>query len=497
MNLKIKHKLFSAIILANLLVVLGVYALTNWSFSSSFRDYLDANQVAKFAPLNKALADLYKENKNWAWAKERQNPLWNELMEKYVFADKSLTREFVDGRPRPPDFRRKPPEGERNRRVNPDRRVDSSEFDREKPPLDPGNIRAQIFLADEQHKLLIGRRMNKNDIYWIDIKLEEKVIGYLGFLKATEITDELDQLLIKKLKSNLSWSLLLVIFISAMIAMLLARLMIKPILKLRAATKDISAGFFDKKIEINSRDEVGELSADFNRLALTLKNNLTARQQWISDISHELRTPVAILQGELEAMQDGIRDISIESINSLHQEVKRLSLLINDLHELSLSDNGALSYSFEKLDLVELIDKVIALKNDAITKANFSIKHQVTNEKIIINGDQHRLTQLFLNLLNNSLAYSHHGGTLDIRYLILADRVNIFWADSEPGVSDEQLARLFERLYRVESSRNRFHGGSGLGLSIVENIVFAHKGAIKAFHSEYGGVEFKITLPLA
>ena len=95
------------------------------------------------------------------------------------------------------------------------------------------------------------------------------------------------------------------------------------------------------------------------------------------------------------------------------------------------------------------------------------------------------------------MAYSHKGGTLDIKYLILADRVNISWADSEPGVSDEQLAKLFERLYRVESSRNRHHGGSGLGLSIVENIIIAHKGKIKAFHSEFGGVEFKLTLPLA
>ena len=232
-------------------------------------------------------------------------------------------------------------------------------------------------------------------------------------------------------------------------------------------------------------------------MAGTLRKNLSARQQWIADISHELRTPVAVLQGEIEAIQDGVRELNKDSINSLHQEVVRLSNLVNDLHELSLSDVGALSTRKQKLNIVELIEAVIEQNRGSLQDKSIIIKLNASSDIIMVDADYQRMEQLFVNLAINSRHYTQSPGTITVTVSKQNQKVMITWADSAPGVSDADLGRLFERLYRVETSRNRNAGGSGLGLAICQNIVEAHQGSIKAEHSRLGGVSMVITLPLA
>ena len=322
------------------------------------------------------------------------------------------------------------------------------------------------------------------------------LIGYLGFIKTHQVTSELDRLFIEKLNNNLGLSVVIAILISTLIGLILSRLLTKPIVRLSNATHKLSGGEYTTRIKVTSNDEIGELCKDFNRLAKSLDSNLKARQQWIADISHELRTPVSILQGELEAIQDGIRANDGKTLDSLYQEIKRLAFLINDLHELSMSDIGALTYRFESTDLVEIVDEVFDSKRESIDSADFSIEHKRPKSAVLISGDFNRLSQLFLNLLNNSLLYSDPGGLISVEYQCSPQEVTILWSDTAPGVSDEQLQRLFERLYRAESSRNRHSGGSGLGLSISKNIIEAHNGSICAKHSSLGGVTFVITLPI-
>lgn len=494
MPLQIKHKLFAAMILANLMVIGGIFILISSSFSSSFREYLDANRLEKLSPMAEELAQLYSERQSWQWLRGRRNESWRMLMEQYVFegqqppfrpssqrgqhspresarhSDSRDKRPPRSGQKRPP----RPPEGR-------------------PPPLPP---ELKVFLADSNGDLIVGRVHQGEEIAWLDIKLNQQVIGTLGFVKTQEITSELDRLFVNKLSDNLIITLVLVIVLSAVIALILARLLVAPILRLRTATSKITHGELDTQLKVHSNDEVGQLSRDFNLLANTLKNNLESRQRWIADISHELRTPVAILQGEIEALHDGIREFNQSSVESLYQEVKRLSLLINDLHELSLSDSGAMTYQFEQLDIVAIVDKAIELNREKIARCKITVEHCKPESPIFVSGDHHRLLQLFLNLLNNSLAYTAAQGVIGIRYQNVGTNVEIEWYDSEPGVDDQALELLFERLYRVDSSRSRNTGGSGLGLSIVKSIVDAHRGSIVATHSELGGVKMKLTLPL-
>ncbi|MGB0495114.1 MAG: ATP-binding protein [Kangiellaceae bacterium] len=529
MKLKIKYKLFFAMLLANILVIIGIYFLFSLSFNSSFKDYLDAHQENKLQPLVSALEEGYRENGHWDWLRPPNQRVWRELLAENLFPSLGIETAGEFERPfRPNSKRRKPPpkfnsdedeyrtKGDTKRKgVNRRERLARREKDRGRhpPPRPVLNIREgltqknfeidpRIFLlnADEDKSIIIGPDAVKElEVNWLDLKVENETVGYLGYRRTQEVTSDLDQLFVSKLKENLSWSFILVIFVSAIVTVELARRLVQPILRLRKATNSIASGDYNTRLDIRSQDEFGELAKDFSRLSKTLSNNLTARQQWIADISHELRTPVAILRAELEAIQDGVRPLAIETVDSLHQEILRLTRLINDLHELSLSDSGALTYQYRHLEISSLILDLIDSEQSIIKKHKFDVKVNKNDkvEKLKVFADHDRLTQLFSNLLNNSLVYSDENGVIEVDFECTKQQIIIIWKDSKPAVKDEQLHKLFDRLYRVDASRNRNTGGSGLGLSICKNIVQAHNGHITAQHSDIGGVQFTISLPIS
>ncbi len=460
MRLNIRHKLFLAILLANILLVLSFYLLGSWIFSTSFRDYLEASEAERLAPLVEELADIYAERGNWRWVRDRRNRLWPELINKY-------TSSRLPPKPGPP-----PGNG------------------------NPRGPRPVLLLQNAKKRLIVGRPDRVDDAYWLPIKTDESLFGYLGFSRRVHITNELDKLFISRIKNNFVWMALGVLLISSIISIPLARRLVKPIEKLRQAARQLTSGDYQVSLDHPSQDEIGVLTQDFNILAKTLSKNLTARQQWIADISHELRTPVAILQGEIEAVQDGLRPLDLATTNSLHQEILRLSRLINDLHELSLSDMGALSYQKQILDIVELVEGVIDQHRPRFDQQSISIHCQSSQQSIMILADYQRLEQLFSNLAVNSCHYTETPGSVEVEIIKSTDKVMLRWSDSKPGVSDDELSHLFDRLYRVETSRNRHAGGSGLGLAICRNIAEASLGTITAEHAALGGISFVVTLAL-
>jgi two-component system sensor histidine kinase BaeS len=245
-------------------------------------------------------------------------------------------------------------------------------------------------------------------------------------------------------------------------------------------------------------DELGQLARDFNSLALTLEKNEQARRQWVADISHELRTPLAVLRGEVEALQDGVRQTTPETLHSLHSEVMRLSRMVDDLHQLALSDVGALTYRKRKVNLgEELREAADSFRSGFAGKGIMLAADLPSAPAIDVFADPERLHQLFNNLLDNSLKYTEAGGRLDIRLETGEGVASIHFMDSAPGVPEAEIGRLFDRLYRVESSRSRATGGAGLGLAICRNIVEAHEGTITAKPSPLGGVWITVVLPVA
>ena len=240
-----------------------------------------------------------------------------------------------------------------------------------------------------------------------------------------------------------------------------------------------------------------QLAADFNVMAKTLEQSEQMRRQWLTDISHELRTPLSILRGEIEAMQDGVRETSRQNLDSLHSEAIYLSKIVNDLHDLSLAETGALPFNKKTVDPVQVLKETVRLFETRFAQHQITVFDQlVSDQKVALQGDADRLTQLFSNLFENALRYTDSPGSLRIWQTRGQNRLMLHIEDSGPGVPDESVERLFDRLYRVDHARTRARGGSGLGLTICKSIVEAHGGKISAANGQSGGLRFDIELPL-
>jgi two-component system sensor histidine kinase BaeS len=258
----------------------------------------------------------------------------------------------------------------------------------------------------------------------------------------------------------------------------------------------LARGDYTTRIPVEGHDELARLAGDFNHLAEALEAAQRGRQQWIADIAHELRTPLTALRAEIEAVLDGVRPLTRDSIASVGQEVQRLTRLVEDLRLLTLSDLGALTYRKQPLELDEVIADALAANRAAIEQKQLKVEARL-DPGFIIDADADRLAQVFGNLLQNTLRYSEAPASLRIGLAAEGREVRIDWEDSSPGVGDVDLPHLTERLYRVDASRSSASGGSGLGLAIVQAIVHAHGGRMQAAHSALGGLHWRIWLPLS
>jgi two-component system sensor histidine kinase BaeS len=288
-----------------------------------------------------------------------------------------------------------------------------------------------------------------------------------------------------------------ILLLAAIVAFLLSRHLLAPVGRLTAGTQALMSRQFDTRIEVESKDELGQLAADFNTMAQTLEKYERMRQQWISDIAHELRTPLSILCGEIEALKDGVRQVNRHSLNSLYSEARHLSKIVNDLHELSQADAGALSIKKVPVDPVAVLNGTLGHFKQGFVENQITIENYLENQpSITVFGDADRLQQLFSNLLENTLRYADAPGILKIGQERTKNRMILFFEDSGPGVPEEALEHLFDRLYRVDRSRSRARGGSGLGLSICKSIVNALGGEIRAANGNSGGLRIEVELLL-
>ncbi len=286
------------------------------------------------------------------------------------------------------------------------------------------------------------------------------------------------------------------VLLAAAVALWVSRRLLRPVSRVAEATHRLAAGDYATRVtERASDDEIGRLSRDFNQLALTLQRNESMRREFMADVSHELRTPLGVLHGELEALEDGVRQLDAQALKSLKAEVATLHKLVDDLYELSLADVGALSYRKATLDLREIIDDTAGAFGERLRSSGLALQLDLPAGPLPAFGDARRLRQLFANLLENSCRYTDAGGALRLQARQEGRQTLIDLHDSAPGVRDEHLPRLFERFFRAEASRSRRSGGAGLGLSICQRIVEAHEGRIEARPSPLGGLWLRVALP--
>ncbi len=218
-------------------------------------------------------------------------------------------------------------------------------------------------------------------------------------------------------------------------------------------------------------------------------------REFIAIISHELRTPLAVLQSEVELLNEGIRQPTAENLASLGEEVTHFSRLINDMFELSLTDINALNYIKEELNLMDLLQKIVAQFEPMLTEKNITLRVLSENQPMLVWGDAQRIWQVFSNIIKNSCNYTDVGGRLLIESRVEKGRFVIEFADSAPGLSNQALDKIFNRFFRGESSRNRATGGAGLGMAICAGIMAEHQGEISAQHADLGGVMIRLIFP--
>ena len=480
MRFKLSYKIFATLALTSLLVVALMVGLIRFYVARNFADYVNRSMLERYSEVADALAAEYQTHKGWQVLKD--NPgRWYEILRACL-----PRKDFDLGKfpPRPPDLENKGGRAQDRPSPEPSRRVQRLAR------------KLALFGADNQHITGGRARVSYGGYALQAIVVDGQTVGWLGLHKREHLANPLAVGFLSQQSQMLYIIGGGILLLAAIVAFLLSKHLLTPVQKLTAGTQALTSRQFGTRIEVESKDELGQLAADFNTMALTLEKYEHMRQQWISDIAHELRTPLSILRGEIEALRDGVRKVNRDNLDSLYSEARHLSEIVNDLHELSLADTGALSIKKAPIDPAAVLKETLGHFKQGFAENQIEIENSLeNNHPITIIGDADRLQQLFSNLVENTLRYADAPGILKIGQECTANRLILFFEDSGPGVPEGALDRLFDRLYRVDRSRSRAHGGSGLGLSICKSIVNALDGEIRATNGNSGGLRIEVELP--
>jgi two-component system sensor histidine kinase BaeS len=355
-------------------------------------------------------------------------------------------------------------------------------------------IDPRLLLFDASRQRLIGRAELVGRALLKPIPSQGRTVGFLGYVPRTELLESIERVYLSRQHMTFAGLAAAMLIASLMLSAGVSYWLTRRVRWLAKAAQSLTAGHYDQRLQDTGHDELAQLARDFNTLAAALEAARRARQQWIADIAHELRTPLSVLRGEIEALQDNVRPLDQAAISSLAAEAARLARLIEDLHTLSMSDLGALTYFKEPVDVAEIVNDVVDSQKRALAQQGLELKLDL--QPSVMQGDGERLAQVFANLLQNSSRYTDAPGTIAVRVRPDAGRILIDWEDSAPGVPAEDLPRLTERLYRVEGSRSRSGGGSGLGLAIADALVQGHGGTLRTSASPLGGLRISIEFPV-
>lgn len=455
-------RLFVLILTVNVAIAGLVFVAVSRSLDKGFIEYLDHTQTRRAEALAEELANEWQLRGDWQWLRESPRA-WHHLVRRQLWPGSTYDDHKIDQLSSPRDF-----------------------------VLHDANDRPVVKLPPS--------RQPPGSLRWIDITYADQLIGKLGYRPPQQLMARVERLFLSRQRRNLATIVAALGLTSLLLAGGLSWWLGRRTRGMAIATRGLTQGDYSIRLVERGRDELSSLAQDFNVLAATLEANRTARNRWVSDIAHELRTPLAVLRGEIEAMQDGIRPLDPDNLASLAQEVTQLERLVADLRLLSQSDDGALEVELVPLDLAASLEARLEEANgwlqDQQIQLETCIEHAPAHGSARVRGDAQRLRQLWTILLDNTCNYTTPPGLLRVTLKASTDNWSLIWEDSAPGVPPDDLARLSERLYRVEGSRNRASGGSGLGLSIALALCQAHGAGMQADTSPLGGLRWTLTFPV-
>jgi len=360
-----------------------------------------------------------------------------------------------------------------------------------------------IMITDQHGKIVLNtlnidiKRVSKEQLkLGVNINIENKVIGYIfsGSMLVEKLTLE-EEYFLGRITNIIIIVTLFILIISIIISYLFSYKLTKPISKLSSASKQIGSGDYTTRVDVNGNDEISMLGVAFNNMAKSIEDSDSWRKQIIADSAHELRTPTTLIQGHLEMIIDGVYKPDKKHIESIYNETKVLTKLIQELQELSSAESGSMKLNIEKLDINKLI------KNTSETfiagdSQEVALKTEINKNIPLIDGDWQKLKQVVTNVLANAYRHTPIGGEIKISSHLKNREVSIIIEDNGCGIAKDELEKIFERFYRTDRSRNRNKGGSGLGLAISREIIRLHRGSIYAESEIDKGTKIVIKLPV-
>lgn len=332
------------------------------------------------------------------------------------------------------------------------------------------------------------------------------VLGPMGqwdiFIPA--VLNVAEQDFLERVQSSLILAGLLAAGVAILLGLIITRQITRPLHALTAGARRIARGQLDYRVEVQTKDEIGDLATSFNEMASVLSNNEETRRRLLADITHELRTPLTVIEGTVNGILDGVFEPDKERLNSIKDETFLLTRLINDLRDISLAESGQLKLEIITTDMVKLVERKLSQAERAAHEKGVQLELQVAQDLPEIRVDLIRMEQVIANLITNAVRHtfaggkvtvSLQGGTADDGSGLDCPHMLISVADTGEGIGAEHLGKIFERFYRADSSRAKSRGETGLGLAIVKQMVEAHSGSVWVESELDKGSTFFIALP--
>jgi two-component system OmpR family sensor kinase len=373
----------------------------------------------------------------------------------------------------------------------------------------PGGVRLQIVMSDADGRVVYdslegrtGRPLTRDEqAAALDIQTDGTVVGRLVMTLPTRsaMLGPLEQSFLSQLRQLLVAGGLMAGGLGVLLVLAISRSLTAPLQRLATAARGVAAGDLSRRVEVSGSAETAEVSQAFNEMAAGLEEAERQRQNLVADVAHELRTPLSVLQGNLQAILDDVYPLDKAEISRLYDQTRLLSRLVDDLRELALADAGQLHIDLQPTNA----DKVVRTTCDSLRPAaealDVSLTAQTPDELPAVLADPDRVAQILHNLLVNALRHTPPGGSVTVTASATADAVQIAVTDTGEGFAPEDLPHVFDRFWWADPSRardDRWEGSSGLGLSIAHSLVKAQGGRIWVESEPGEGATFRFTLPI-
>ncbi|HMM68824.1 MAG TPA: ATP-binding protein, partial [Dokdonella sp.] len=363
-----------------------------------------------------------------------------------------------------------------------------------RPPRN-ADFRGRVAIYDLQGMRVTGFPLDaEENLLSLPITVDGTIVAYAKAALPVE-SDGIDADFLRHQSTLIALAAIALLLCSAITSWLMAKRWAGPLRDIQTGTALVAAGDFDVRLNERGSIEIADAIGNINAMVAALKRLETARRRWLADISHELRTPVTVLRGEIECLHDGIRQPSEAVIRSLHEEIIAVSALLDDVHLISVADLGKMPCRLSQFDLVAQCRRAIERFRSIAGQRGIDLEFDSPCEQIEVTADIGRIDQVLGNLLSNALKYTDAPGRIRVSAGCYGGGAALAIEDSAPAPDHGEIERLFEPFYRTDSSRNRMEGGTGLGLAVCKAIVEAHGGQIKASASALGGLRIDIELP--